>query len=92
MKKLSVSVLVLMVLLAIPASRLYAQSEGTWFKVPFPFVVAAKEMPAGYCLALIQPRQLLHAIRADRTLQPQPPTPHRLPLRRPDTRRNAETD
>lgn len=48
MKKSSVTVLALMVLLAIPASTVYAQSEGKWFKVPFPFVVADKQMPAGY--------------------------------------------
>ena len=48
MKKLSVIVLAVVVLLAIPASTLYAQSEGTWFKVPFQFVVADKQMPAGY--------------------------------------------
>jgi hypothetical protein len=49
MKKASVVVIAaLVVLLAIPASTLYAQSEGTWFKVPFPFVVADKQMPAGY--------------------------------------------
>ncbi len=48
MKKASVIILALMVLLAIPASTLYAQSEGTWFKIPFPFVVAEKQMPAGY--------------------------------------------
>jgi hypothetical protein len=47
MKKFSVSVLALMVLLAIPASTVYAQSEGTSFKVPFAFVVANKELPAG---------------------------------------------
>ncbi len=47
MKKLSVIVVALAVLLVIPASSLFAQSEGTWFKVPFPFVVADKQMPAG---------------------------------------------
>ncbi len=48
MKKASVIIAALVILLAIPASTLYAQSEGTWFKVPFPFVVADKQMPAGY--------------------------------------------
>ena len=47
MKRVSVIVLALMALLVIPASTLYGQSEGTWFKVPFPFVVADKQMPAG---------------------------------------------
>lgn len=48
MKKVSVIALALMVLLLIPARNLNAQSEGTWFKIPFPFVVADKQMPAGY--------------------------------------------
>jgi hypothetical protein len=47
MKKVSVIVLALTFLLAMPASTLCAQSEGTWFKIPFPFVVADKQMPAG---------------------------------------------
>ncbi len=46
MKKLSVMILGLMVMCAFP-STLCAQSEGTWFKVPFAFVVADKPMPAG---------------------------------------------
>jgi hypothetical protein len=61
MKKLSVIVVALAVLLVIPASSLFAQSEGTWFKVSFPFVVADKQMPAGlyhveslYCAVGIQ--------------------------------------
>jgi hypothetical protein len=45
MKKLSYIVLV--ALLALPAATLYAQSTGTWFKVPFPFTVADKSMPVG---------------------------------------------
>jgi hypothetical protein len=45
MKKLSYAVLV--ALLVLPAATLYAQSPGTWFKVPFPFTVADKSMPAG---------------------------------------------
>lgn len=47
MKKLSVIFVALVVLLVIPASSLFAQSEGTWFKVSFPFMVADKQMPAG---------------------------------------------
>ncbi|SRR5581483_8161898 len=47
MRKASVTVVAIAVLLVVPASSLFAQSEGTWFKVPFPFVVADKQMPAG---------------------------------------------
>lgn len=46
MKKAILTVLALMVTLVLP-STLCAQSEGTWFKVPFAFVVADKQMPAG---------------------------------------------
>jgi hypothetical protein len=47
MKKASGIVLVLMVLLLVPTSMLYAQSNGMSFNVPFAFVVADKQMPAG---------------------------------------------
>jgi hypothetical protein len=47
MKKVSFIVLAMMALLAIPTSTVFAQSDGRWFKVPFPFVVAEKQMPAG---------------------------------------------
>lgn len=46
MKKVSVIALAFMSLLMVPAT-LCAQSDGTSFKVPFPFVVADKQMPAG---------------------------------------------
>lgn len=47
MKKLSYTAIVLVALLAIPAATLYAQSTGTWFKVPFSFTVSDQAMPAG---------------------------------------------
>jgi len=47
MKKASGIVLVLMVLLLVPTSMLYAQSDGMSFNVPFAFVIADKQMPAG---------------------------------------------
>jgi|SRR5271167_4554355 len=48
MKKLSFTVIVLVALLALSAATtLYAQSAGTWFKVPFPFTVSGNAMPAG---------------------------------------------
>ena len=47
MKTAIYKMMVLMVLLAIPATVLYAQPTGTWFKVPFPFTVGDKAMPAG---------------------------------------------
>ena len=47
MKRASVITAALMVLVTIPAITLYAQSEGTSFQVPFSFVVADKQMPAG---------------------------------------------
>jgi len=47
MKKASAVVLVLMVLLLVPTSMLYAQSDSTRFNVPFAFVVSDKQMPAG---------------------------------------------
>jgi hypothetical protein len=39
--------MVLVALLAVSAATLYAQPTGTWFKVPFPFTVGDKAMPAG---------------------------------------------
>jgi hypothetical protein len=50
MKKVSYALIVLVALLALPAATLYAQSTGTWFKVPFPFTVTDKAMPAGQYL------------------------------------------
>ena len=47
MKTAIYKMMVLVVLLAIPATILYAQPTGTWFKVPFPFTVGDKAMPAG---------------------------------------------
>lgn len=47
MKTAVYKMMVLVVLLAIPATILYAQPTGTWFKVPFPFTVGDKAMPAG---------------------------------------------
>jgi hypothetical protein len=39
--------MVLVALLGIPASALFAQSNGSWFKVPFEFTVRGNAMPAG---------------------------------------------
>jgi len=47
MKKLSYTAIVLMALLTLSAATVYAQSTGTWFKVPFSFTVADQAMPAG---------------------------------------------
>jgi hypothetical protein len=47
MKTAIYKMMVLVVLLAIPATILYAQPTGTWFKVPFPFTIGDKAMPAG---------------------------------------------
>jgi hypothetical protein len=47
MKKASGIVLVLVVLLLVPTNTLYAQSNGMSFNVPFAFVVADRQMPAG---------------------------------------------
>ena len=47
MKTAIYKLMVLVVLLAIPATILYAQPTGTWFKVPFRFTVGDKAMPAG---------------------------------------------
>jgi hypothetical protein len=50
MKKLIPSVTFLMFLLMLPGRTLYAQSEGTSFKVRFSFVIAEQQMPAGQYL------------------------------------------
>ena len=47
MKTAIYKMMVLVVLLTIPTTTLYAQPTGTWFKVPFPFTVGDKAMPAG---------------------------------------------
>jgi len=47
MKTAIYKMMVLVVLLAIPATILYAQPRGTWFKVPFAFTVGDKAMPSG---------------------------------------------
>jgi hypothetical protein len=47
MKPAIYKIMVLVALLAVPAATLYAQPTGTWFKVPFPFTVGDKAMPAG---------------------------------------------
>ncbi len=48
MKPAIYKIVVLAALLAIPAARPYAQSTGTWFKVPFQFTVGDATMPAGH--------------------------------------------
>jgi hypothetical protein len=47
MKKLSCAAIVFVTLLTLSAAAVYAQSTGTWFKVPFAFNVADNAMPAG---------------------------------------------
>lgn len=47
MKKLSYTIVMLAAMLAIPAATLYAQSTGTWFKVPFSFNVGGQTLPPG---------------------------------------------
>jgi len=47
MKPVIFKVMVLVALLGIPASALFAQSTGSWFKVPFEFTVRGNAMPAG---------------------------------------------
>ena len=47
MKPAIFKVMVLVALLGIPASALFAQSTGSWFKVPFEFTVGGNSLPAG---------------------------------------------